>query len=516
MDGLASGIADMADNGGVERFRVLFLAPASAAQHDALRRIEGDLVAIHSAHDTDEWSAAARNDNAWWLIIGADAVVEPQTVRRFAAVIGQDDAAVAAFSDFYLCPDGPATQRTVQVGGWSVERARWQTYTGAVAFVHPNVMRGLAGAADVDTHLALVSAADQGSVAHCPVPLYTVTDDRVENVSALQRSTMLTRAKVPFTLTSGHAPRRMESWPTVSVVIPTRGGHGEVRGQQVRLIDITMRSVIDTTEALEPQFVLVVDTDVDTSYVQRWRDELGPRLVVVETPPPFNFSDKINQGVQVATGEVVVMLNDDMQAVNEAWLDNLVAAAMEPDVGAVGALLLLADGTIQHAGHAFAHDGPQLLDVGRPLGPGPRRRNDCDRDVTGVSAACLVQRREVWQRVGGLDPLLPVNFNDVDYCARILRAGYRVVQCNSSVLYHYESQTKGQGAADWEIERLRWRLMPEGLLDYDALTAIDPPEQITGLPLLRRRVAKMRRVLRADGPGGVLRQLLAKGTQPPR
>ena len=353
-------------------------------------------------------------------------------------------------------------------------------------------------------------------MAHCPVPLYTVTDDRVENVAAMERSAMLTRANAPFTLTNGHAPRRMGSWPTVSVVIPTRGGHGEVRGQQVRLIDITMRSVIDTTEALEPQFVLVVDTDVDTGYVQRWRDELGSRLVVVETPPPFNFSDKINRGVQAATGDVVVMLNDDMQAVNEAWLDNLVAAAMEPAVGAVGAMLLLADGSIQHAGHAFAHDGPQLLDVGRPLGPGPRRRNDCDRDVTGVSAACLVQRREVWEQVGGLDPLLPVNFNDVDYCARILRAGYRVVQCNSSVLYHYESQTKGQGAAGWEIERLRWRLMPEGLLDYDALTAIDPPEQITGLPLLRRRVAKMRRVLRADGPGGVLRQLLAKGTQPPR
>lgn len=507
----------MADNAGTDRFRVLFLAPASAAQHDALRRLEGELVAVHSAHDTADWSAAARTDDAWWLLIGADAVVEPQAVRRFAEVTGRPSGdATAAFSDFYVCPNGPSSQRTVHVGGWSPERARWQRYTGDVAWVRADVVQALAGNSEITAHHALVRAAEHGPVAYCPVPLYTVTDDRVDNVAELERSAILTSAHAPFTLTNGQPPRRMETWPTVSVVIPTRGGNGEVRGQQVRLIDITMRSVIDTTEALAPQFVLVVDTDVDTGYVQRWRDELGPRLVVVETPPPFNFSDKINRGVQAATGDVVVMLNDDMQAVNDAWLDNMVAAAMEPSVGAVGAMLLLGDGTIQHAGHAFAHDGPQLLDVGRPLGPGPRRRNDCDRDVTGVSAACLVQRREVWQQVGGLDPLLPVNFNDVDYCVRILRAGFRVVQCNSSVLYHYESQTKGQGAADWEIERLRWRLMPEGLLDYDALTAIDPPEQITGMPLLRRRVAKMRRVLRADGPSGVLRQLLTRGTQPPR
>lgn len=506
----------MADNTGASGFRVLFLAPASAAQHDALRRLEGQLIGVYSTHDTAEWSAAARSGDVWWLVIGADAVVEPQAVRRFSEAAQQRGDTAAVYSDFYVCPGSSGSQRTVQVGGWSVERARWQSYTGPVAWVRPDVMRSLSDNPSVEAHQVLIAAAEQGVVAHCPIPLFTVTEDSVGNVPVLERAAMLTKAQVPFMLTNGHAPRRMESWPTVSVVIPTRGGHGEVRGEQVPLIDVTMRSVIDTTEALEPQFVLVIDNDVDTGYVQRWREELGPRLVVVETTPPFNFSEKINRGVQAATGDVVVMLNDDMQAVNEAWLDNLVAAAMEPAVGAVGAMLLLADGTIQHAGHAFAHDGPQLLDVGRPLGPGPRRRNDCDRDVTGVSAACLVQRREVWERVGGLDPLLPVNFNDVDYCARILRAGYRVVQCNSSVLYHYESQTKGQGAAGWEIERLRWRLMPEGLLDYDALTAIDPPEQITGMPLLRRRVAKMRRVLRSDGPSGVLRQLLARGTQPPR
>ena len=506
----------MADNVGAPGFHVLFLAPATAAQHDAMRRVEGELVAVHTAHDAALWQAAAGDDDSWWLVIGSDAVVEPQAVRRFAQSAQASGEVAAVYSDFYVCPSGPASQRTVEIGGWSRERARWQRYTGSVAWVRADVMRRLGENPHIDSHQALVAAAEVGLVDYCPIPLYTVTQDRVDDVAALERSAMLTHAQVPYTLTGEQPPRRMESWPSVSVVIPTRGGNGEIQGQQVRLIDVTMRSVIDTTEALEPQFVLVVDDDVDTAYVRRWQEELGPRLTIVETSPPFNFSEKINRGVAAATGEVVVMLNDDMQAVNQEWLDNMVATAMERDVGAVGAMLLLADGTIQHAGHAFAHDGPQLLDVGRPLGPGPRRRNDCDRDVTGVSAACLVQRREVWERVGGLDPLLPVNFNDVDYCARILRAGYRVVQCNSSVLYHYESQTKGQGAAGWEIERMRWRLMPEGLLDYDPLTAVDPPEQITGLPLVRRRVAKMRRVLRADGPSGVLRQLLNRGTQPPR
>lgn len=497
----------------VESFTVLFVDQASAEQQAAVRRLEGHVTGTYSVEDN--WTSAARSGSpdGWWLVIGGTTVVEPQAARRLAEYVRTRDEDVSGvYSDFFLCPEGPASQRTVHVGGWSVERARWQQYTGQLAWVRGDVVASVGNSSKVSVHQLLVAAAKLGRVVHCPMPLYTVTEDTVPDVPAAQRAAMLNAAAVPFSLTAGQPPRHTSPWPSVSVVIPTRGGHGEVEGQRTRLIDVTMRSVIDTSSALEPQFILVVDDDVNTNYVLPWQEELGNRLIVVSTSPPFNFSDKVNRGVEAATGEIVVILNDDVKALNATWLDNMVAAAMEPTVGAVGAMLLLGDGTIQHAGHAFSADGPQLLDVGRPLGPGPRRRNDCDRDVTGVSAACLVQRREVWEQVGGLDPTLPVNFNDVDYCLRIMRAGYRVVQCNSSVLHHYESQTKDEGAQDWEVERLRWRLVPDGLFDADQLTPATPAEILPLGPRLRLRWAKARRVIRSDGPSGLVREWRKRGT----
>lgn len=493
-------------------FGVLFLQPPDAGQRSAVARLDvpPEVIVTHGAGTAGVTDAAP-----WWLVIEGDAIVEPAAARRFADAAGTNVG--GAYSDFFEANPPLTPPHVVHTGGWSVERARWQAYTGQVAWVRDEALSDLMARERFTVHEALIEAAALGEVTHVAVPLYTIMMDLVVDVSPAETAIQLQRADIEYTLTDGRPPRHLATWPSVSIVIPTRGGLGDVRGEHRRLVDVTLRSVLDTTAALEPEIVLVVDDDVPTDYVHKWRRELGHRLVVRETSPPFNFSTKINLGVEAASGEIVVMLNDDVEAITAYWLDNLVALAMEPDVGAVGAMLLLGDGTIQHAGHAFSSDGPQLLDVGRVHDEGPRRRNACDRDVTGVSAACLVQRREVWQRVGGMDPLLPVNFNDVDYCVRILDAGYRVVQCNTSVLYHFESQTKDDGAADWEIERIRWRLVPDGWFSPDPLTPVNPPQQLPFVPNMRRRVAKAKRAMRAGGARAVLREWRSRGsntTQP--
>lgn len=487
-------------------YGVLFLQPPDDGQRSAITRLDPPPATVLTQ---GAGTAQAMLAAPWWLVIEGDAIVEPAAARRLANAVELGVAGV--FSDFFEANPPLTRPHVVHTGGWSVERSRWQAYTGQVAWVSSEALTELLPRQRFTVHEALTEAATLGTIAHVQQPLYTVVLDLVADVSQAETATQLQRAGLTYTLTDGRPPRSVAQWPSVSIIIPTRGGSGEVRGESKRLIDLTMRSVIDTTRALEPQIVLTVDTDVPTDYVDAWRDELGDRLVVRETPPPFNFSTKINIGVEAATGEIIVMLNDDIEAITEYWLDNLVALAMEPEVGAVGAMLLLGDGTIQHAGHAFSADGPQLLDVGRPHDEGPRRRNACDRDVTGVSAACLVQRREVWERVGGLDPLLPVNFNDVDYCVRILNAGYRVVQCNTSVLHHFESQTKGDGAQDWEVERIRWRLVPDNWYTDDPLTPANPPQQLPFVPNMRRRVAKAKRAMRAGGARAVLREWRGRG-----
>ena len=134
------------------------------------------------------------------------------------------------------------------------------------------------------------------------------------------------------------------------------------------------------------------------------------------------------------------------------------ALAEQEDVGAVGAKLLFEDGTIQHAGHVFADGQIQHVAAGEPDGPGQFGANLIDREVVGVTAACLAQRKSVWEHLGGMDEALPNNFNDVDYCARIRAKGYRIVQANSVVLHHFESKTRTPRVAWWEARRIIGRL----------------------------------------------------------
>ena len=109
-----------------------------------------------------------------------------------------------------------------------------------------------------------------------------------------------------------------------------------------------------------------------------------------------------------------------------------------------GRTAVLRGRTIQHAGQYFARSGVHHVDVGEIPSNSDRNRSAVDRDVTGVTGACLAQRAEVWRELGGFDPMLPSSFNDVDYCMRIRRHGYRIVQCNSARLFHFESKSRNE------------------------------------------------------------------------
>lgn len=408
----------------------------------------------------------------WWLLVEGEAHLRPDCLEGLVGAVNLEPTAAvtAVYSDFFVTGAGTSGQGDrMLVGGWSRERARWQDYCGSVALVRADVLEEVS-AHPGRRHRALLAAGRRGTVVHLPVPLYGVPSDPLRMTPADDRAIDLQEAAVTYTLTAGQSPRMMESWPSVSVVIPTRGSAEGRRGGGDRLIDRCLESLLATAGGLDPEVVLVVDDDSDQTYIGAWRERLGERLVVVGYTPPFNFPDKLARGVAASSGEVLVFLNDDVEALGPGWLNEMVALASEGDVGAVGALLLYPDGTVQHAGHRYGDGGVHLVDVGALPSSGPRLRNEVDRDVTGVTAACLVQRRSVWDELGGMDLELPISFNDVEYCHRIVASGYRVVQCNSARLRHAESKTRRAGAEPWEVERLRSRIGAETLADEDPLT----------------------------------------------
>lgn len=262
--------------------------------------------------------------------------------------------------------------------------------------------------------------------------------------------------------------RRHPSPGRVSLVVPTRGTVATVGGRPRRLVTELVREVESQRYEIDHDWVVVVDADTQDEYVPELRAELGDRLTVVEYDRPFNFSEKVNLGVLATDAELVAVLNDDLAVVTPTWLDHLAALAQEPGVGAVGCVLLYEDGRVQHGGHEFvatggAHAVRHVL-RGRPVDAG-----GClayDREVSGVTGACLVQRRDVWAAVGGWSELFPRNYNDVDLCLKVSALGLRTVVSGEVVLRHFEGRTRSQEVPPDERALLgrRWehRLAYEG------------------------------------------------------
>lgn len=228
------------------------------------------------------------------------------------------------------------------------------------------------------------------------------------------------------------------AWPKVSIIVPTRNG-----------LELMRQCMIGVDQLDYPGSVelVIADNDSDDPAIMklfREREARGARIV--SCPGPFNFSAMNNCAAQAASGEMICLLNNDVEMLDGQWLTRMVRHALEPGVGAVGALLLYPDRTIQHCGVAIGVGGA-AGHVYRGLVPEDRGNgweHRSTRRVSVVTAACLVVRRQLFQAVGALDEVaFPVAFNDVDFCLRLDRAGYRNILVAEAILIHHESKSRG-------------------------------------------------------------------------
>jgi GT2 family glycosyltransferase len=230
--------------------------------------------------------------------------------------------------------------------------------------------------------------------------------------------------------------------PRVSIVIPTRNGCYLLR----RCLD----SIFEKT--VYPDFeIVVIDNDSDEPESMKHLASVGGvrNVRVVRQTGDFNYADLVNTGVRLASGSVLVLLNNDTEVISPDWLEELVSQAVRPEIGAVGALMFYRNGAIQHAG-VFLGTGGGGHVAGNALAgysPGWGLQHDRFRHVQNFSAvtgACLTMRKAVFEEVGGLDAEhLPVAFNDVDLCLRLRQRGYRIVWTPHAQLYHEESSSRG-------------------------------------------------------------------------
>jgi glycosyltransferase involved in cell wall biosynthesis/2-polyprenyl-3-methyl-5-hydroxy-6-metoxy-1,4-benzoquinol methylase len=224
--------------------------------------------------------------------------------------------------------------------------------------------------------------------------------------------------------------------PKVSVIIPTRDGD-----RLARCID----SVLAFT--IYPDFeVLVIDNGSRRRTTLEYLRGNEHRITVIRDDRPFNHSALNNAAVPLTSGEVVCLLNDDTEVIGGDWLTEMVGQLYQPGVGAVGAKLYYGDGRVQHAGvilgvHGVAAHAHRNFDR---LSTGYFGHLQLAHRMSGVTAACMVVRREAWRQVGGFDEAsLPNVLNDVDLCLRLQQAGWDIVWTPYAELFHHESTSRG-------------------------------------------------------------------------
>ena len=248
--------------------------------------------------------------------------------------------------------------------------------------------------------------------------------------------------------------------PRVSLIIPTRDG--------ADVLATCIRSIRAMTRYPDYEIIIVDNGSVQDD-TRRLFAELSadPAIKILPRPEPFNFSRLNNVAASEATGSILALINNDIEVTHEDWLGEMVALAVQRQVGCVGAKLLYPDGRLQHAGVVIGLGGVagHAQRFARADDPGYLQRLCAVHEVSAVTAACLVVRREVFDAVGGLDEGLTVAFNDVDFCLKVRAAGYLNLWTPFAELIHHESASRGRDltpakarrfAAEYATMQRRW------------------------------------------------------------
>lgn len=337
---------------------------------------------------------------------------------------------------------------------------------------------GFEGSQDYDLALRIAAASDPARIRHIPAVLYhwRIMDEPASfSQTRLDRCVDAARRAIRDHLRAlGGAAAAAEvlpapalpSWsrvrwplpdpaPRVSLIVPTR--------DRAEMLARCVAGLLHRTDYPDLELLIADNGSVEPetfAFFDRLRRD--SRVRVLPMPGPFNYSALNNAAVREATGQVLVLVNNDIDVIEGGWLREMVSQALRPEVGAVGAKLLYADGTVQHGGVLL---GMGSFDGGPGVAghAGVRTAREevgyfgsmaLARNFGAVTAACMALRREVFDQIGGFDETnLPVSFNDVDLCLRIGERGLRMVWTPFAELYHLESVSRGSDASPENKER---------------------------------------------------------------
>ena len=316
--------------------------------------------------------------------------------------------------------------------------------------------KGFEGAQDFDLFLRITSKLDDKHIAHIPEILYHWRAHPNSTAQNLDNKTYAIKASVKalesyldekgidgvvkvtkynkFQITY-----KLSSTPLVSLIIPTRNGY--------HLLKQAIESITALTDY--PKYeIIVVDNGSDQDDIKKYLEHIAKykNIKVIRDDSPYNYPQLNNRAVKHADGEIIGLINNDIEVISSSWLTEMVSYAVQPEIGAVGAKLLYPNKSLQHGGVILGVGGVaghshKYLGYGEP---GYFARAVVVQNLSAVTAACLVMRKDLFLSVGGLNEKhLKIAFNDIDLCLKIREEGYKVVWTPFAELFHHESATRG-------------------------------------------------------------------------
>lgn len=281
----------------------------------------------------------------------------------------------------------------------------------------------------------------QSTAARADQKDYTLDSSRLSIETHLQRCGIAGKV-----VDSPLMPRRfkvdydLKDHPLVSIIIPNKDAASVLHNC---LSSIRRLTTYDNYE------IVVVENNSEDPFTfeyYKMAQQLDPhvRVVTLEGMESFNFSRIINFGASRAKGDYYLLLNNDTEVITPNWIEELLGPCMREDVGITGGKLLFPDDTIQHAGISFGPDGPGHLYYQKPRNyPGNFEATMLARNLGAVTGACLMVGKDTFDKVHGMTEELAVNYNDVDFCLKVLHEKLLVTFIPTAELHHYESVSRG-------------------------------------------------------------------------
>ena len=317
---------------------------------------------------------------------------------------------------------------------------------------------GYEGSQDYDLFLRVTEFLDENRITHIPKILYhwrTVSSSVASSIEAKPYAytaakkalkDAMIRRRIEFEdvvdgLWTGsyRINYKIKGSPTVSIIIPTK--------DKVEVLKACIESIFKKTDYDNYKIVIVNNQSKEEKTFQYYdRIKNNPKIKILEYNKAFNFSKINNFAASQMDSEYILFLNNDIEVITNEWLTAMLEHAQRKEVGAVGAKLLFPNGTIQHCGIILGLGHHRVASI--PYYKYPDHDGYCGiinriRNLSAVTGACIMMRKEVFEEVGGFDQNLELAFNDIDLCLKIREKGYLIVYTPYTVLYHHESLSRG-------------------------------------------------------------------------